>query len=134
MQQIDVLAAALEAAKIAEADATSKRLDAEAALIAELGSRDEGSETHRGTSYKVTVTGVVNRRVDEAALAAVRERLSPAMFERVFRFKPEVITAGVRYLQQNEPELYAVVAQAITAAPGKTQVKVEAITDQRLAA
>lgn len=134
MKQIDVLAAALEAAKIAEAAATAARIDAENAVLAVTGCKDEGSETHRGLAYKVTVTGVVNRRVDEAALGAVRERLSPAICERVFRFKPEVITAGVRYLQQNEPELYAIAAQAITATPGKAQVKVEAIQEQRLAA
>lgn len=127
MNPIDTLAAELEAAKIAEAQATAVRIDAERALVNALGVRDEGSETHRGSAYKVTITGVVNRRVAVAALDAVRARLAPPIFEQAFRYKPEVIAAGVKYLRNNEPELYAIAAQAITATPGKPQVKIECV-------
>ncbi len=134
MHMLDQAAAALEAAKIAEADATTARIDAESALVALLGCKTEGSETHRGEQYKVTVTGNVYRKVDEAALGAVRDRISVEIFERVFRYKPEVVTAGVRYLMMNEPELYAIAAQAITATPGKASVRVESIQQQKEAA
>lgn len=134
MTTIDQAATALEAAKIAEAAATAARIDAENAVLAITGCKDEGSATHRGGQYKVTVTGNVYRKVDEAALAAVRERISAEIFDRVFRYKPEVITAGARYLQLNEVELYGIVAQAITATPGKPSVKVEAVQADRLAA
>jgi len=63
----------------------------------------------------------------EAALNAVRERLGPAMFEKAFRFKPEVSLSGIRYLQQNEPDLYAIAAQAFTATPGKASVRAEVL-------
>lgn len=124
---IDQLAAALESAKADEAAATAARIAAENALIALLGVKPEGSATHKSAAYKVTITGNVRRIVDEAALAAVRERMSAAMFERAFRFKPEVSVSGVRYLQNNEPELYVIAAQAITATPGKPSVRVEAV-------
>jgi hypothetical protein len=130
---IDTLAAALEAAKIAENAASAARIDAENALIALCGCKDEGSATHRGGAYKVTITGNVNRRVDPAALDAVRGALSPALFDQAFRYKPEVITAGVRYLQNNEPQAYAIAAQAITATPGKPSVRIEAIEQQAAA-
>lgn len=122
---IDILAAALDAAKHTEAQATAARIVAETALVALLGCKDEGSATHKGAAYKVTLTGVMHRRVDEAELGAVRERLSPAMFERAFRFKPEVSVTGVKYLRDNEPELYAIAAQAIVATPGKPSVRIE---------
>lgn len=126
-QDLDRAAAALEAAKQAEAEAIAARIAAEQSVLELTGCKDEGSATHHGALYKATVTGNVYRKVDEAALSAVRERMSEAMFERVFRFKPEVITAGVRYLQNNEPELYAIAAQAIVATPGKPSVRVERV-------
>jgi len=127
MNDLDVLAAALENAKADEAAATAARIDAENALIELLGVKPEGSATHKSAAYKVTITGNVRRTVDEAALAAVREAMPEALFERAFRFKPEVSVSGVRYLQNNEPELYAIAAQAITATPGKPSVRVEAV-------
>lgn len=131
---LDELSAALEQAKAAEMDATATRIESENKLIALLGVKSEGSATHKGAAYKVTVTGVVHRKVDEAALAAVRATLPPAIFEQVFRFKPDLITAGMRYLQSNEPELYAVAAQAITATPGKPSVRVEHLAANEAAA
>lgn len=131
---IDTLAAELEAAKIAEESAKSARIDAETALVALLGAKDEGAQTHRGNAYKVTVTGVVNRTVDEGALDAVRERVSPEIFAKAFRYKPAVNDSGIRYLRDNEPELYAIVATAITAKPGKPSVRVECVGEQREAA
>lgn len=134
MTTLDQAAAQLEAAKIAESQAVAARIDAENAVLALTGVEDEGSKTHRGAAYKVTVTGVVNRRVDEAALGAVREQVSADIFDLAFRFKPEVSVAGVKHLRNNEVELYAIVAQAITATPGKPSVRIEAIGADRLAA
>ena len=134
MNNIDTIAAELEAAKIAEARATAARIDLESQLVALVGVRDEGSQTHRGDAYKVTITGVINRRVDVAALDAVASAMPRALFEQVFRYKPEVIAAGVRYLMNNEPEAYALAAQAITATPGKPGVKIEAFGAMREAA
>lgn len=124
---IDTLSAALEAAKAAEMAATAARIEAESALLSLLGCKAEGSSTHKGSAYKVTVTGVVHRKVDEAALSAVRAALPPAIFDQAFRFKPDVCTAGIKYLRNNEPALYAIAAQAITATPGKPSVRVEHI-------
>lgn len=130
----DEAAAALEAAKIEEARATAKRLEAEQRMLSLIEAKDEGSVTARGHAYRVTVTYGVNRTVDPAALEAVREKLAPAIFERAFRFKPDVNLTGLRYLQANEPELYAIAAQAITAKPAKPSVRVEAVEPVRRAA
>lgn len=126
--------AALEAAKIAEAEAISARYDAEAAVIAYASTRDEGAVTVRDGAWKATVTTVVNRRFDEAALAAIRDRIPDALFDQAVRYKPEPRMEGVRYLRNNEPEMYAVLAEALIATPGKTQVRVERLAEQRRAA
>lgn len=124
MNAIDQAAERVIGLKLQENQAKAARIEAELALIELVGVKAEGSSTHKGDRYKVMTTGTMYRKVDEAALGAVRSKLSPAMFESVFRFKPEVITAGIRYLQANEPQLYAIAAQAITATPGKPAVEV----------
>jgi hypothetical protein len=134
MNEIDIAAARLIDLKLAEAKATAERIDAETALLLLVDCPAEGSKTHRGQQYKVTVTGNVNRRVDEAALGAVRERLGPAMFEKAFRFKPEVSVSGIKYLRDNEPDLYAIAAQAFTATPGKASVRAEMLDVMKEAA
>jgi len=134
MNEIDIAAARLIELKLAEVKATAERIDAETALLLLVDCPAEGSKTHRGQQYKVTVSGNVNRRVDEAALGAVRERLGPAMFERAFRFKPEVSVSGIKYLRDNEPELYVIASQAITATPGKSSVRVEVLDSVKEAA
>lgn len=130
----DQACAALEAAKIAEASATSARIDAERAVLALCPERDEGSVTERSASWKATVTYVVNRRVDEAALAAVRSKLAPDIFNLAFRFKPDISVSGIKHLRNNEPELYAIAAEAFTATPGKPSVHLERVERMKEAA
>jgi hypothetical protein len=134
MNIIDTLAAELEAAKIAESHAMATRVCAENALLQLCDAKDEGSTTTRGDQYRVVTLGVVNRRFDPAALEAIRASIPADLFEQVVRYKPEPILAGLRYMQMNEPETYAVLAQALTATPGKTGVRVEFVGEMREAA
>lgn len=134
MNTIDTLASALEAAKTEEARATQARLDAEAALIDALGVREEGAQTHNGESYRVTITGVINRRIDPAALSALADRIPTPLLLQAVRYKPEPIAAGIRYLRNNEPETYAVLAEALTVTPGKPQVRIERVAAMKEAA
>ena len=134
MNTIDTLAAALEAAKVEEARATARRIDVEQALVNLLGVREEGAQTHNGEHYKVTLTGVVNRRFDAAALSALADRIPTPLLLQAVRYKPEPIAAGIRYLRNNEPETYAVLAEALTVTPGKPQVRIERVAAMKEAA
>lgn len=117
---------ALIDAKAAEDAARERRIDAETELLAELPiHKPEGSTTFKVDDYKVTVTTGVNRRIDSALIEHVRATIPPALFEQAVRWKPEANPAGIRYLQNNEPEVYTVLAQAITATPAKPSVRVE---------
>lgn len=131
---IDALAAQLQAEKIEEAQATARRIATEQRLIELVGAKEEGDQRTMGREWKVITTGVINRKFDEAALASLREQVPAALFDQCVRYKPEPITAGLRYLRNNEPETYAVLAQALTATPGKTGVRVEFVGAERRAA
>lgn len=134
MTDIDLLAAQLQADKIEEAQATARRIATEQRLIELVGAKEEGDQRTVGREWKVITTGVLNRKFDVAALDAVREAMPAALFEQCVRYKPEPITAGLKYLRNNEAEAYAVLAQALTVTPGKTQVRVEYVGHAKAAA
>ena len=131
---IDNLAAQWEAAKLEEARAIAARIGIEQRMTEALGVREEGAQMHRGEQYKVTITGVLNRKFDEAALSAVAGRIPTPLLLQAVRYKPEPITAGLRYLRNNEGETYQILAEALTVTPGKPQVRVEFVGEERRAA
>lgn len=134
MNTIDQLAAAYEAKKIESARIAAELNDAHAALIAAIEHKDEGTTRAFGSAYKVTVEFSMNRTIDVAALEAVREKVAPALFEQAVEYKPAINLRGLRYLRNNEPDTYAVLAQAITAKPAKPSVRIEAFERAREAA
>jgi len=107
----------------AQRDLLSNQItDVENRIIKHLGSRDEGSKTHNEGNYKVTITAKINRVLDTNLWESVKSAL-PLHLHPV-KYKPTLDIKGVRYLQENEPDAYKQVAQAITAKPGKLVVKV----------
>lgn len=127
MKTIDDLAIALVQAKQKEQEAIATRHSAEVALLDLIESKAEGTAHVTGERFKATATFGFNRTLDGAALEAIRSQVPVALFEQAIEYKPAIKLAGLRYLQQNEPSTYAVLAQAITAKPAKPAVKVEMI-------
>ena len=127
MNPIDEAAKNLEIAKFAEARATAERLRAEQALVELMPAKTEGSVSMKGADFKVSITYAMNRTVDAPALAAIRDQVAPGLLEQAITYKPSLVLAGLRYLQSNEPDAYAILAQAITSKPAKPSVKVEAV-------
>lgn len=132
---IDVAAAALLAAKEAERAATEARIDAEQALIALAGDlKAEGANTLLSDAYKVTITTKITRSVDQARLAEIASQVPGEFGKRLIRWKPDLVMSELRYIEHNEPQVYAIVAQAITAKPAKPAVEVKAVEPKREAA
>lgn len=117
------IAEELFAAKHAEREANEKRVALEEELIAVLGQKEEGAQTHQVGDYKITITGKLNRKIDwdmfDSAIAArIPESLHPVKIKR------ELDETGVKYLANNEPQLYKVLATALTIKPAKTAVTI----------
>lgn len=109
-----------------EEEAKERRIEAEQAILAELGElKPEGQTVVKEAGYKVTITGSMNRRIDGAVLELIRQTIPAALFDQAIRWKPEVNLTGLRYLQNNEPDTYAILAEAITTTPAKPSVRVE---------
>jgi hypothetical protein len=124
---VEAAARNVQLAKRTENLANEARIRAENDLLALLTPKTEGSVTTSTDGYKVTVTYGFNRTVDEAALNAIKDEIPTGLFDQVINYKPSLILAGLRHIQSNEPDTYAVLAQAITSKPAKPSVKVEAI-------
>jgi hypothetical protein len=123
VKSVEQLAAELLAAKAEEAAAKDRRISVEDDLIKLLDVPQEGSKTHNVDGYKIVVKGVINRKLDEEKWAEVADRIPENL--RPVKTKLVLDETGVKWLQKNDAEHYAIVAEAITSTPGKTSVSVE---------
>lgn len=127
MTDLDKLVADWKQAKADEQAANAQRVDIEARIIALTGKPAEGSLTVKTDTNKITIKQGVTRSLDERAYALIvdqiPERIRPVTWEQ----KPKVDAAGVRWLQENEPGYFKLLATALTEKPAKPSVSVEAI-------
>ncbi len=124
-QTLESLADAWADAKHAEDAAAKRRFEIEAQIIALTGERDEGSETRElADGRKLTVTAKVTRDLDETKYRAVMHRIPEEMRPVQFIEVARVDTKGVRWLAENRPDLYAILAEAMTVRKAKTAIQV----------
>ena len=98
-------------AREAEKQANERRVELEEELIAILGQKEEGAQTHEVGDYKVTITGKLIRKIDwdlydKSIAAKIPESLQPVKVKR------ELDDSGVKYLANNEPQIYRLLAKA----------------------
>ena len=122
-QTLENLADEWRNAKRDEEEARQSRIAIEQQIINVTGCKEEGSETHRAGDRKVRVTGKLNRTLDQAAWESIAPTIPEAM--RPVEYAPKLDTKGLRYLENNEPEVYKRVCEAIVTKPGKPAVEVK---------
>jgi len=110
-------------AREAEKKANERRIELEEELIAILGSKEEGAQTHEVGEYNLTITGKLIRSIDwdmydKSIAAKIPESLQPVKVKR------ELDDTGVKYLANNEPQIYRLLAKALSIKPAKTAVKI----------
>jgi hypothetical protein len=109
-------------AKQREREANAERIKIEEQIVAALGKRDEGAQSHKIDGFKITVTGKVTRKMDWDKWEVVKDQIPEAL--RPIKLKPELDERGVKYLKENKPDIYGLLP--ITVAPAKTGVDVTA--------
>lgn len=125
---LEEASAALEAAKLTEAQAREARLEAEAQVLALAGTLPEEGTTRRSAGrFVVVVQTSLRRKLDAEKLAeiAATGAVPDAIGKRLLRWKPELDTRELRYVRSNEPEIYAALAPAIEVRPSKPTVRIE---------
>lgn len=110
-------------AKADEASAKKRRVTIETQILAITGHRKEGAETKEIEGFKVTTTGKLSTSMDwekwEIVKASIPAELHPV------KLKPELDDKGVKWLQENRPEIYALLP--IEVKPAKTSVEVKPV-------
>lgn len=120
---LEQLSAEWLSAKAEEARAAKRRLVIEEQIIALTGKRDEGSQTVDATGFKITVTGKVSRKMDWAKWDQIKTQIAPVLWP--VKMKPVLDEKGVKWLQQNEVEIYAMLPLEVE--PAKTAIEVKAV-------
>ena len=112
-------------AKASENAVVAYRTMLDNALAHQLLHKTEGSVTHDLGAVKVTVTGVLYRKVDEGKWKEIQgsipEDLSPIDYVETLKVNSKACT----WLAENEPKVWQTCDKALTIKPGKPGVKVE---------
>lgn len=109
-------------AKRREEEAKASRIKIEDEISEALDAKTEGSITHKVDPYKVTLSQPIYRKMDWEMWATIKGDIPAELWP--VKMKLEVDDAGCRWMMENRPDLWAIVAKAITATPGKIGVKV----------
>lgn len=120
---LEELAGQWRAAKRAEERARDERVTIEQQIITFTGCKEEGSKTHEAGDFKITVTGKLNRKLDLPVWNDIESRIPEGL--RPVTYKPSLDTKGLRYLENNEPDIYRMIAGAIETKPAKPSVTVK---------
>ena len=110
-------------AKEAEDRCKAWRIAVEDALSKLAPYKTEGSKATRFGAFTVTLTGTVYRKLDVDKWESIKARV-PSDFQLVVRDVPTLDETGFKWLRDNAPDVFAVVAGAVTERPGKIGVKV----------
>ncbi len=121
---LDSLSSEYLAIKRVESQAKAEALELEKQIIKIVGEKEEGTTNCETLQYKVSTTGKLNRKLEVEALNQVRHLLPEAIFNRLIQVKPAIDLKELRYVESNEPDLYKIIAQAITTKPAKTSIKI----------
>lgn len=122
MSNVSALLADWVKAKATEDAAQRQRRKIETQLEAALDIPPEGSKTTEIDGFKVTVTQPVYRKLDAEAWGRVKHRISENLWP--VKVKIEADPAGMKYLANNEPELWSQIAEAFETKPGKVGFKI----------
>lgn len=116
-------------AKQDESEAEERRVNISKALAKILGAPVEGSQTHDVGDFKVTVKQPINRKVDwaefDTALLKYESEHQDAKIHVPTKMKRELDETGLKWIRDNQPELYSAIAKSITATPGRIGIDIK---------
>jgi len=82
----------------------------------------ENSKTYNADGWKVAVKVPVTRSMDWKQWETVKERIHPDLWP--IETKTVLSETGVKWLMNNEPEIYKILAEALTVKPAAVSVTV----------
>jgi hypothetical protein len=124
---VETLAAEWLAAKRAELEANTRRLDIEKELLKLVPSLEEGSQsTVLGNGWKLKTTGKLTYKAEIDKLLALCASW-PAEAKPV-KTKVEADESLLKAIRHDRPDLWRQIAPAITVKPAKTYIVIEEVS------
>lgn len=118
------LAADWLAAKRAEQEAVTRRVQLEEELLRVIPNKEEGrATTQLSNGLRIVATGKMNYKADVERLLA----LTAAWPEKPVKTKVEADEAFLKSIRNDRPDLWRQIAPAITLKPAKTYLVIEEI-------
>ena len=130
MIELHELAESLATAKAAEDSARRHRMQIEERICEYMNLPVEGTSHIEDAGWRITVTAKLNRTLDEARLREVAHQIPDDVGAKVIRWKPDLVLKELRACQQYRPDVYEVLASAITTKPAKPAVKLARIEEE----
>jgi hypothetical protein len=117
----------LIAAKAAEAEATKNRVAIEQEIIAILGAKEEGAETHDlSNGFKVTITGKLTYSVAPDDLDAFIAKCEKAGFDALIKHTVALDETKAKKIRATDPKAWRCIGGMITTKAAKTAVSIKA--------
>ena len=119
------------------ASANDKLTAVKAALIEQLGVKDEGSQSfhvegNSGQQYKVITRQEKSRLVDATVARQLSENLPAQVFDDVFAYKPSLRLSGYRAIKDTNPDLIKLIDTAVISRPLPPRCTIEVLEDESL--
>ena len=130
MSELHHLAEALATAKAAEDKARAERIRIESEICEYVNLPAEGTAHAEDAGWKITVTAKINRTLDEMKLRQIAHQIPDDVGAKVIRWKPDLVLKELRSVQEYRPDVYEVLASAITTKPAKPAVKLTRIEEE----
>lgn len=130
MIELHELAESLVTAKAAEDAARKQRVRIEESICEYMNLPVEGSTHVEDAGWRITVTAKLTRTLDEARLRQVAHQIPDDVGAKVIRWKPDLVLKELRACQEYRPDIYEVLASAITTKPAKPAVKITRIEEE----
>ena len=116
------------------ASATDQLAGVKQQLIAELGVKEEGSQSfhvegNSGQQYKIVTKQQMSRLVDAEQARNLSENLPAQVFDDVFAYKPTLKLGGYRAIKDTNPDLIKLIDTALTTRPLPPRCDVEVIQE-----
>jgi hypothetical protein len=115
-------------AKRREDEARKSRIEIENQISVALEKKSEGAITHKLEHYKVTLTQPIYRKLDVEKWTTVKTLIDQKLWP--IKVIVEADATGCKWLANNEPQLWALIADAFTVTPGKVGVDVKEIDNE----
>ena len=128
LTELDELSYKWKECKRIEEEANKKRLEVEKTILSYIEGKEEGTVTKKTNYYKISVIYGIDRKVDSEIASSLSSELGDE-YERIFKWEAKIDIKEMRFLVEKKPDVYALVAKAMTSKPKKPSFKIDEVAE-----